>query len=84
MMVENVNTIPEFMFKEGAIQYSPWVIGCYYNNMIGPFRVIRAYKEANGKVGWEEASGMGNNEDLFEISSPDWWCSFKNDTEVPT
>lgn len=83
-MVENVNTIPEFINKEDGIFYSAWVIGGYWGNKIGPFRIIRAYKDSKGKVGWESAEGQGEYEDLFEIPSPDFWCSFNNDINAPT
>lgn len=73
-----VNENPELTFKDGGISFSDWVIGTYNCNLISPFRVVRYYKDKGGKTGWEYADCQGENEDLFDIASPDSWQHFQS------
>ena len=70
-----MENIPEFVAKEDGIEYSDWVAGVYPQNTLCMYRVVRAIRQ-KGRVTWEYASDLGENEDLFDIPAPDSWLPF--------
>lgn len=70
--------LPEFKKQEDGFFCTDWVIGEYAENIICPYRIVRAVREKElGKVCWEYADQQGEDEDLWPIKAPMFWKPFR-------